>query len=371
MRCVAEAPVEIAEVHDLDALPAPALALFGGDAFSTLAWYRGVAAAAVDPASRPCFQVASRDGTVLAVLPMLLHAGGLTSLTTPYTARWSPLLRDNLTQADVIALGLALGRRWRGSPATRLEAIDARDTWQVPLLRGLRRAGLVPLRFDHFGNWFLPTTGLGWEAYLSARPGELRSAVTRRTRRLMQGAGASFTLITTPDDLEAGIQAYEQVYAASWKQAEPFPDFAAALMREAAAAGELRLGLLHLDGAPIAAQIWLVHGSWAGVQKLAHDEAHRTLAPGTVLTALMLRHLLDHERIGEIDFGRGDDAYKALWTGQRRQRIGVVLAAPWRPAGLHMAARHWIGRIARGQRNRNQFQPARYASSPDSTASHA
>jgi len=48
-----------------------------------------------------------------------------------------------------------------------------------------------------------------------------------------------------------------------------------------------------------------------------------------------------------LDFGRGDDAYKSLWAGSRRQRIGVVLANPRRPAGLLALGRHGLGRFVR------------------------
>ena len=59
----------------------------------------------------------------------------------------------------------------------------------------------------------------------------------------------------------------------------------------------------------------------------------------------MLRHLLDEEHVAEIDFGRGDDAYKQDWARERRQRIGLVLANPLRPAGLALALRHHLGRL--------------------------
>ncbi len=95
----------------------------------------------------------------------------------------------------------------------------------------------------------------------------------------------------------------------------------------------------------MAAQFWIVEDAQATVLKLAHDEAAKSLSPGTVLTALMLQHLLDQEHVGRIDFGRGDDPYKRLWARERRQRIGIVLANPRRPRGLAFLARHALGRV--------------------------
>ena len=94
----------------------------------------------------------------------------------------------------------------------------------------------------------------------------------------------------------------------------------------------------------MAVQFWIVEAGQATVLKLAHDEAAKADSPGTVLTALMLQHLLDQEHVGQIDFGRGDDAYKRLWASQRRQRIGVVLANPRHPRGLAFLGRHALGR---------------------------
>ena len=84
--------------------------------------------------------------------------------------------------------------------------------------------------------------------------------------------------------------------------------------------------------------------------KLAHDEAFQADSPGTVLTALMLRRLLDEHGLAAIDFGRGDDAYKSGWARQRRQRIGLVLVNPRRPAGLGFLARHRLGQARKALR---------------------
>ncbi len=334
--------VTLATAGSIDALPADALALFGGDAYATEAWYRTVAEAAVPPGAKAVFVVATQAGRCVSVIPMLDGPDGFACLTTPYTCLWHPLLAPD---ADPSALGAAFGRLCRRRPVTRLDAIDAQAPWVQPFMAGASAAGLRPLWFAHFGNWCCATDGVGWAEYLASRPGQLRETIRRRTKRLM--AEADFKLIDSTRDVDAARDDYAQIYARSWKQPEPFADFNPALMHACARGGTLRLGILRRQGEPVAAQFWIVHDSWAGLQKLAHDEAQKALAPGTVLTGLMIRHLLDEEHVAELDFGRGDDAYKQDWTGTRRQRCGVLLANPRTWRGLAAIARHLAGRWLR------------------------
>jgi len=160
-------------------------------------------------------------------------------------------------------------------------------------------------------------------------------------------ADSRFSVVTGSEGLEQGIASFETVYASSWKDPEPFPAFNAALMRATAGLGILRLGVWSVADRAVAAQFWIVERGRATVLKLAHDEAYKALSPGTVLTALMLRHILDHETIREIDFGRGDDPYKRGWAGQRRQRVGLSILNPRRIGGLLALARHDLGRLRR------------------------
>jgi len=90
------------------------------------------------------------------------------------------------------------------------------------------------------------------------------------------------------------------------------------------------------------------------VLKLAHDDAFRALSPGTVLTAHMIRLLLD-EGASTLDFGRGDDGYKASWAGLRRQRTGILLADPRRVGGVAALLHHDLGIVMRKAR---QFIPS-------------
>ena len=171
------------------------------------------------------------------------------------------------------------------------------------------------------------------------------------TRRAEQLQDAHFRLYDQQNDLAAGIDAFGTVYARSWKQPEPYPAFNRAQIRAAGSLGLARLGVWWIGETPAAAQFWIVEHGRATVLKLAHDERFKEHSPGTVLTAWMSRHMLEQAHVAELDFGRGDDAYKRDWVGFRRQRMGVMLINPRHPRGMLALVRHRVGRITAGLRH--------------------
>jgi len=328
-------------------LAAPA----AGEFFASRAWYDTLIAHALPPGAEPVLALCEAGGREAALLPLLRQHGRLGALVSPYTLDWRPLPAPTAGPAAMRAAGRALGAALRQASPVRLDMLDAEAPGLAPLLDGLGDAGLRPLRFLHAGNWHeaLPPA-TGWEAWLAMRPAALRNTIARKLARA--GRETAFEAVDAPGPaLEEGIAAYEAVRARSWKPDEPFPGLDAALMRAAAASRVLRLGVLRAraDGQPLAAQYWVLDrgGRRATVLKLAHAEDSRAASPGTVLTALMIRALLTQDGVAELDFGRGDDPYKRLWVGARRQRIGVLLADPRRPAGLLAIARHLSGRLGR------------------------
>ncbi len=316
---------------------------------SRRAWFEVTEQAALPAGAEPYVVAAREEGRPLAVLPLQRTAAGrMLSLTSPYTVLFQPLLAPG---ADAAAVGRALGRHLRRFDLVRLEALDPAWPGLAPLLAGMRGAGMLAQRFDHFGNWHEDLAGRSWAEYLAARPGALRETIRRRGRAAAKDEAIRFETLTGGERLVPAMLAYEDIYTRSWKVPEPFPRFNATLLPRAAELGVLRMGVMWQGETPLAAQYWTVVDGVATVLKLAHDEAHKALSPGSLLTAHVIERLIDGEGVQALDFGRGDDPYKSTWTTARRQRIGVVLATPWRLRGAVELARHWAGlarRLLRG-----------------------
>ena len=319
---------------------------------SSRAWFEATVEAAVPWGAEAIFLLVREGRRPAAMLPLLQGPGRQArGLSTVYTCLFQPLLAPDLACADIRRAGAALAMHCRRWPLVLLDALDPLWPALPPLLAGLRDGGLAVRRFDHFGNWHQPVRGCTWERYLAARPGPLRETIRRKGNASGRDGRVRIEVVRSPDRLGPAIAAYEDVYRRSWKAPEPAPRFTAALLPPAAAAGVLRLGVMWVEEQPVAAQYWTVADGTATVLKLAHDDEWRSVSPGTVLTAHMVRGLLA-EGVGELDFGRGDDEYKASWAGLRRPRIGLLLANPREPAGMLALARHLAGAVLRRTRDR-------------------
>lgn len=302
-----------------------------------LAWYRNF----VDAVAREAgvrFYVLRDGGAPLAVLPVVVRTGRMRlhrkvdALSNYYSALYAPALDPAVTAAQLATLFREVARRHAPVAAWRLEPMDPKGIAYRKVLDGLRAAGLRACESFCFGNWFLRVEG-DFAAYFAARPGEVRSTVRRMQKKLAHDGGR-VEIIRDAADLPRGLAAYQQVYASSWKRQEPFPEFIPGLMAACAERGWLRLGVVWLGDRAIAAQLWIVAHGKASIYKLAYDEAFKGYSPGTVLTAHLMRHVIDDERVAEVDYLIGDDAYKKHWMAERRERWRVVAYDPRTVGGL-------------------------------------
>jgi CelD/BcsL family acetyltransferase involved in cellulose biosynthesis len=333
-------------------LPASAETLFTSvgreTLFTSKPWFDAFVAAGLRPDAKPIFLVLNGTDGPRAVLPCERTARGdpsVSSLTSFYSCDFRPLIAAGDDAA--FDLGQAVAERLSDVAVFRFDSLDSTWASLSPFLNGLARPGRVLLRYAHFGRWWEDLQGRTFDQYLAARDGALREVIRRKTVRLERD-GATFRMIgpgSSPAEIEAGIADYETVYAASWKEAEPFPAFQPTLMRRLSEAGWLRLALCHLNGRPIAAQLWVVVGGVATVLKLAHDREFDRQSPGTVLTAFAIRTIMEQDQIDRLDFGRGDDPYKRGWATHRTPHIGVQsIRVARRPI---LVARHLIGAAVR------------------------
>jgi CelD/BcsL family acetyltransferase involved in cellulose biosynthesis len=159
--------------------------------------------------------------------------------------------------------------------------------------------------------------------------------------------GGRLEVISGGDRVAAGIGAYQQVYSASWKKAEPYPEFVAGLITTCADKGWLRLGLAWLGEKVIAAQLWIVAEGRAEIYKLAYDQACSRYSPGSLLTAHLMQQVLSVDGVSEVDYLTGDDGYKSAWMSQRRERFGLVAYNPRTLGGAAGMAREVAGRLWR------------------------
>ena len=150
-----------------------------------------------------------------------------------------------------------------------------------------------------FGNWYLAVNGRSFAQYLDRMPSALKNTLTRKRKKLERSGRAKIEVVTGGAALEAAIAAYRNVYLASWKQPEPYPEFIPALMRTCAEMGWLRLGLVHIDRKPAAAQFWIVQNGVASIYKLAYDERFADFSAGSILTAKLMEHVLDVDKVRE------------------------------------------------------------------------
>lgn len=229
----------------------------------------------------------------------------------------------------------------------RLWPLDPHAAVFASFVSALRSAGMWVQTHFCFENWYLEVAGRSYTEYLQELPTVLRKNIPYSTRRLERTHRVTLEIVTEVGGLDQGLAHYECVYRSSWRPFESHPAFIRGLARLAAEQGALRLGLLYLDGEPAAVQIWVVHQGVASIYKICYDERFAKLSIGTVLTAKVMEHVIDVDRVRIVDYLSGDDAYKRNWMSHRRERWGIMAFNPRRVGGLLLAGRHIGGRAVK------------------------
>jgi hypothetical protein len=271
------------------------------------------------------------------VVLMLTEANGrIEALRNWYAFTWRP-------QGDNPVLLAAIARTLRDrTHRVTLWPVPGEDGSVRRLEQAFRTAGwqVRVEQCDH--NHVLPVAGRSFANYWSTRPGQMRTTLKRKAKKVS---------VTIHDRFDSAAWAdYEAIYAESWKPKEGDPALLRRFAEAEGAAGRIRLGVAHApDGEAVAAQFWTVENGTAFIHKLAHRERAKALSAGTTLSAALFERVIDGDRVGLVDFGTGDDAYKRDWMELDRQRFRVDCLDPRQPRAWPALVKRMLARAMRGR----------------------
>jgi len=285
-------------------------------------------------ASLVCRTPAAKNGSILHSRPVGQRT--LSAMTNFQTCSYSPALDSggDISQATSTLVDAIFedNSRW---DVIDLNCMDRKAPYFSELQAALRRTGMVVRAYPHFGSWY-DRFDDGYDNYLKGRSASDRKELqnyARKARKLARNNEMTLRVFSTPDELGQALQAYDAITAASWKPPEFYPRFTRGLFEAAAATGVLRLGVLYVDGEPAATEVGLVTDGRATMIKTAYNQRFRKQSVGAIVMQQVIKHLVDEEKVKEVDFGRDDQSYKSLWLTQRRERWGLLAVSPRTFAG--------------------------------------
>jgi hypothetical protein len=312
--------------HDWDSLPQSANSLFAkgekDSIFYSRLWFEDLASNSPKDdqiMSLACVVDADR---VLAILPLVSRtAESWRSLSNVCTTHYTLLLAEH-SQQEVLAC-MAEGLNRLSLQVLRLEPVAEDDRNIIRLQRAMESCGFSCYRRFGFYNWIHRLKGQSYKEYMAARPTRMKNTIARKRRKLEREHDYDIRLYTG-DDVELGKADYDSVYKASWKAGELYHEFINSLVASLSAVGWLRLAVLNIEGQPVATQIWFVAHGKASIFRLAYDEAWKRYSPGSILTSYLMEYVIDIDKVEEIDFLNGNDAYKQDWMSVRRECWALI-----------------------------------------------
>jgi len=281
----------------------------------------------------------ARDGANAVGLPLARTESGLEALTNWYAFTWSDLGTDaanRLELLEALAKGLA-----EQTHRIVLEKVPEEDGSLERLSFAFKQAGWIVLAQPCDTNHILRVNARSYAQFLADRPGKLRTTIKRKARKVAVDVKTAFDI--------ADWEAYEAIYAQSWKPEEGDPRMLRKFAQGESAAGRFRFGMARHDGRPVAAQFWTVDQHIAYIHKLAHRESAKAFSPGTTLTAAMFEHVIDKDKVTLVDFGTGDDPYKRDWMEEVRTRWRLTCLRPNAPQNWPILAKSALRKLVSGK----------------------
>ena len=329
---------------------AAAAASAHGDLFCSGPWFQHFAQTALPAGELALFinvdSNSAQSRTALALKEvrstLMPFCRVLESMSNYYSCGYGPIRQGTEARATQKALCAALATEGRRFDGITLGPLDRNSAFAVECETQLRAARFHTYWTLAFRNWYATTENLSYADYLKRVPSSFPATSEKRRQAFLRKGTGSIEITTSELGLEAALLAYTEIYDTSWKVPEPFPLFMSGLIGLAARNGSLRLGTLRVNGESAATQLWFVADGRALIYKVAYAERFNKLSVGSILTAALLDHVISVDRVREVDFLSGDDAYKSKWMFTRRDRHTLLAFNPRRWRGLVASAREAV-----------------------------
>lgn len=329
---------------DWGQLPESANALFAKgekeSVFFSRLWFENLTNNALNDDQVMLLACVVEENCVLAILPLMKRTSeSWSSLSNIYSSLYTLLLAEK-NQQDVLSC-LAHGLSELPFKTLRLEPVAENDRNINKLQWAMESFGFYCHRSFHFFNWIYRLQDQSFKDYMAARPARVRNTLARKQRKLEREHGYDIRLFTG-GNLEQALADYNAIYRVSWKGHELFGGFIESLLGKLSEPGWLRLAILYIQGQPVAAQLWFVVHGKASIFRLAYDEAWKHYSPGSILTSYLMEHVIDTDKVGEIDFLMGNDRYKQEWMSVCRKRWRLVCVNKHKPKGKVYLFLAWL-----------------------------
>jgi len=296
--------------------------------FFTREWFEALYTSAFEDSQSLLLVSVEDKGMVLALLPLAGTTEHRQSFSHRYTALYDLLLADE-QQTEVLAC-LAEGLSQIPIHSLQLSPVAENDNNLQNLQQALESFGYESQRHFFFYNWIHRTQGQSFDEYMAKRPTQLRNTLTRKRRKLEREHECKIRMFKG-DEVQQGLIDYHATYSASWKANEQYVALLDAAAINLAAPDWTRLAILYINGKAAAAQLWFVVHGKASIFRLAYDEEWKRYSPGSILTAYLMEYVIDTDKVEEIDFLTGNEAYKQDWMSTRRQRCRLLLVKQEKP----------------------------------------
>jgi CelD/BcsL family acetyltransferase involved in cellulose biosynthesis len=206
---------------------------------------------------------------------------------------------------------------------------------------------------------YIDLRGQTWDTYMAAVGPGFRRSLSRCLQNLHNSFQARVDCVRRPADAQAALDVVIDLHRRRWSargtseafQSEAVVGFHREFVHHAAKRGWLRLVILRLNEAPVAALYGLRYGPTFYFYQSGFDPAYGKHSVGVATMALTIRLAIE-EQASEYDLLHGDEEYKFHWTRSARDLSRIELHPPcrkawvWRRAiELNRAARRLARRV--------------------------